>query len=607
MDFLTPGLSKLALSQIRQTNTISVKLGLQYRDLVESTNTHLLSASSENLGAEAEPNSVQEIFSDFYYAARLDKPKSEAIPELSLKSLQQFQNRLAKLKNSTEVSATPFSEAESSLVEIIDRFTLIIVFYHLANAIVTKTITVKGNLGYWTDLRLSTYRKLCYGVQTLPARIYSLGLAAFQNIPAQPEFSSVSITSPKLLISSMIHNAAELIMALRKAASDAVDLLNTNFIVRSSRLRWVKMPLHRIDQEIKHKVKSTESQLDAFYAQLGTIINSLPMTEDIFASLLPNADKSVSLIIQEVESYISDDSELCKTAPPGFLTRYWPILFLLVKYGPSTTASVWKSRYDAIDWIKHNLVDTTVGFWKNWIVKPIANMLVILRNDDTMAITSKESLRSDLDSLERMVADFAKDNNINVDPQQVHTAVSRGDLTMMMSQYEHDIRTPYKLIIKGLLIRSMLIQVQKTKVDGAMAISGIDKLLKLQQLLFGVLSILPSLFIVYLVNNALRKDTSLSQDVVSRRISCLKSLNQIEKLVNGEGQGDKLVNDGKLFVEVVSLSLMSSSIIPSRLREEFLRDINELTLRNTQSGSQAINTTNRIWNMYSPFFRRSLV
>lgn len=607
MDFLSLGLSKLARLQIRTTNTISVKLGLQYRELVEATNTHLLCASSENLGTEVKPNSVQEIFSDFYYAASLDKPKSAAVPEISLQSLQKFQTRIAQLKSSQNVETEQFSEAESSLINIIEQFSLIITLYHLANSIVTKTITAKGHLVYWSDMRLSVYSKVCYAVQTLPARVYSVGLTAFQNIPAQPELSTASVTSPQLFIDNVVRNVTELAIALRNIALEAVGLLNTNFIVRNSRLRWLNMPLRRIDQDVKQKIKLTEFQLDQFYTQLGTIINGLPLSKDIFAALLPEADSSVSLIIEAVEKFIGDDSDLSLTSPPGLITRYWPILFLLLNYGPSATSSVWKSRYDIINWVKHNLVDTTVGFWKNWIVKPVADMVAILRNDNTMAITSKESLKSDLDSLQRMVYDFAKDNNIATDPQQVHEAVSRGDLTMMMSQYENDIRTPYKLIIKGLLIRSMLIQVQKTKVDGGIAITGIDKLLKLQQLLFGILSILPSLLIVYQVNRVLLKDTSLSQDVVSRRISCLKSLNQIEKLVNGEGEGEKLVKDGKLFVEVVSLSLMSTSIIPSRLREDFLHDVNELALRNTESNSHAISITNRIWNMYSPFFRRSLV
>ena len=99
----------------------------------------------------------------------------------------------------------------------------------------------------------------------------------------------------------------------------------------------------------------------------------------------------------------------------------------------------------------------------------------------------------------------------------------------------------------------------------------------------------------------------MSQNVADRRISCLKSLKQIERLVNGEVQGNKYVSDGKLFVEVVNLTMMSSSVIPKKLRSEFLHDLNDLALRNTESGQQALSITNRIWNMYSPFFRRSLV
>ena len=136
MDLLKPGLSKLALLQIRNTNTISARLGLQYRDLVEQTNTHFFSASSESLGADVPPNSVQEIFRDFYYTACLDKPKNTTVPEVSLRTLQRFQERLALLKDPDSVSTYSFSEAEASLVSVIEEFSLLIAFYHLSNAII---------------------------------------------------------------------------------------------------------------------------------------------------------------------------------------------------------------------------------------------------------------------------------------------------------------------------------------------------------------------------------------------------------------------------------------------------------------------------------------
>lgn len=39
--------------------------------------------------------------------------------------------------------------------------------------------------------------------------------------------------------------------------------------------------------------------------------------------------------------------------------------------------------------------------------------------------------------------------------------------------------------IRGDLVRALLIQVQKTKVDVELAVSGIDALLKSQELVFG--------------------------------------------------------------------------------------------------------------------------
>ena len=66
-----------------------------------------------------------------------------------------------------------------------------------------------------------------------------------------------------------------------------------------------------------------------------------------------------------------------------------------------------------------------------------------------------------------------------------------------MSTYENEIKSPIKYLITGSLLRLILIQIQKGKVDGAMAINGIDKLLKSQQLLFAMVSISPSILILY--------------------------------------------------------------------------------------------------------------
>lgn len=567
------------LHHIRTTNTVSARLLHQLRILNDETNVYLQTAT---LAADVTPGSIEDIFQDFYYAAGVENAKLALVPEISLAKLRKYQAAAS--------SATVTTDAQRALVALIDKYTVLLATHHLANSIICKTILCKNHLGFWSDLKLSTTAKATYGVQTLPVRIYKFVKAGIQNaVVSRLELGTTRVFS-------------SLAQSFRQLAGEFPSHFNANFIVRSSKLRLVKVPLSFIDDEIRHKIDVVSAQLDVQYQKLGLLLNNLPVEAELIPKLVAS-EPSVDSMLVAIEKYTKDDSEYRETAPPGLLVRYWPLLLLLLRYGPSTSRSAWENRHEMVDWVRFNLVDTTLGFWKNWIVKPVEDMLAILRDDGTMTITSKESLRSDLDSLERMVTDFMNDNNMPVSPQLVHSSVAQGDLTMMMSQYESEIRTPYKLIVTGLLVRSILIQIQKTKVDGSLVINGIDKLLKSQQLLFGVLSILPSLFILWQGQKALTKDPSLTQSMASRRIDCLKSLNHIGELVNHETADDKLVLDGKLFVEIVNLVLLSRDIVPRKLRSEWMRDLNELTVASTDNYERASRIVDRVWNMYSPFFR----
>ena len=58
-------------------------------------------------------------------------------------------------------------------------------------------------------------------------------------------------------------------------------------------------------------------------------------------------------------------------------------------------------------------------------------------------------------------------------------------MTPILKAYERDLRRPFVGTVTGNLIRTLLIQVQKTKVDVEIAMGGIDALLKSQELVFG--------------------------------------------------------------------------------------------------------------------------
>lgn len=112
-------------------------------------------------------------------------------------------------------------------------------------------------------------------------------------------------------------------------------------------------------------------------------------------------------------------------------------------------------------------------------------------------------------------------------PEQLNVIqdqIRQGDLTAVLRVYEDDIKSPIRSAITGTLVRSLLIQVQKMKVgpsflwiyaslrlytmlnlilnlaqvDVDFALSGIDKLLRSQELTFGFVGVAPALAIVYL-------------------------------------------------------------------------------------------------------------
>lgn len=179
---------------------------------------------------------------------------------------------------------------------------------------------------------------------------------------------------------------------------------------------------------------------------------------------------------------------------PSRIVRYWlPATTLLLS--SSTILRIFVNRRaEIVTWIR-DLGATTMDFWYNWVVEPVKKVIGTIRHDkdSEIAIMSKASLEGDRASLERMVVDFARDTPQttggpplgDVELAQIRAKVREGDLTPVLRAYENDLRKPIIGTVRGNLIRALLIQIQKTKVDTEVAMSGIDALLKSQELVFG--------------------------------------------------------------------------------------------------------------------------
>lgn len=183
---------------------------------------------------------------------------------------------------------------------------------------------------------------------------------------------------------------------------------------------------------------------------------------------------------------------------PTFTLRWWP-LFVIVALGGWKLSGSWS---DLVAWVDNSVISTIELFWNNWIVDPLLQIYRTIRHDESsqVALVAKESLTSDIGSLERMVVDFARDTDPGLTPQQlsdIGLAASRGNVTPVMSAYEKQISSPISSAITGKLIRTLLIQVQKSKVDLEVALSGIDQLLQSQQLVFGLIAAFPAILTIF--------------------------------------------------------------------------------------------------------------
>jgi nuclear control of ATPase protein 2 len=221
-------------------------------------------------------------------------------------------------------------------------------------------------------------------------------------------------------------------------------------------------------------------------------------------------DQLSERLVQILEDYLPGQESASQAlvtdyGRPSRLVRYWiPGTILLIS--GSTLLRIFTSRKAEIrQWIQE-FGTTVIDFWTNWVIDPIKKVIGTIRHDEgsEVAIMSKDSLKADQASLERMVVDFANDHQNETGARyteqeiaDIRAKVKEGDLTPVLKAYERDLKSPFMGTVRGDLIRTLLIQTQKTKVDVEVAIGGIDSLLKSQELLFGLVGLAPGIIISF--------------------------------------------------------------------------------------------------------------
>ena len=283
---------------------------------------------------------------------------------------------------------------------------------------------------------------------------------------------------------------------------------------------------------------------------------------------------------------------------PPRLLRYWLPAGVLLLSSSTLLRIISNRQEDILQWIR-DFGSTVRDFWFNWVIEPITKIIGTVRHDSNseIAIMSRDSLRSDQDSLERMVVEFAVDRpelaNVNssssalteADILSIREKVREGDVTPVLRAYETGLKKPFQGAVRGDLVRSLLIQVQKTKVDLEVAISGIDALLKSQELVFGFVGLTPGVLVsigaVRYLRSVLYGRKGLRRGQRTER--CVRVLRNIDRIFCDATVELATMNGilsykhrGLLVCEVHLLRNLSQGLFPGDVEKEFLEDVDEM-------------------------------
>ncbi|KAI0396283.1 ATP synthase regulation protein NCA2 [Xylariaceae sp. FL0594] len=277
---------------------------------------------------------------------------------------------------------------------------------------------------------------------------------------------------------------------------------------------------------------------------------------------------------------------------PSRMVRYWLPATALLLSSTTILRIFVNRRQEIVEWIQ-GFGATIRDFWLNWVVEPVRKIIATIRHDanSEIAIMSRDSLRADRESLERMVVDFTLDKEgsglgassfSETQVAEIRAKVREGDVTSVLRAYEKDLRSPLMGALRGDLVRTLLIQVQKTKVDVEVAMSGIDSLLKSQELVFGFVGLTPGILVSVGIARYLLGVFGGRRGFAEKRKAgrCVRVLRNIDRIFSEATPSPNNLlsykDHGLLISEVHVLRRLAKNLLPADIEKDFLEDLEDL-------------------------------
>ncbi|KAI0409654.1 ATP synthase regulation protein NCA2 [Xylaria palmicola] len=351
---------------------------------------------------------------------------------------------------------------------------------------------------------------------------------------------------------------------------------------------------------------NTNQMEDKVFAAVAEDGLSMQAEEDDYNRPAVVAKRLHTLLSEQLPSNILTANKLVtKNGQPSRLVRYWLPATALLLSSTTILRIFVNRRQEILNWIQ-DLGATIRDFWFNWVIEPTRKVIGTIRHDanSEIAIMSRDSLRADRESLERMVVDFAVDKSTSTSGSsaisetqvaEIRAKVREGDVTPILRAYEKDLRNPLKGTVRGDLVRTLLIQVQKTKVDVEVAMSGIDTLLRSQELVFGFVGLTPGIIVSVGVVRYLLGVFGGRRGYAEKRKAgrCVRILRNIDRVFSEAAPTQTNIlpykDHGFLICEVHVLRRLAHKLLPTDIEKDFLEDLHDLAnLRGVQYQQRAL-------------------
>lgn len=600
---------------------------------------------------------------------------SKYITEATIKAVEQVLKKLDTAFNSGLLDPEKMETEAVELEKLTLLYSIVALLLAISKFILDNTLPLDTDITFYDRILSSKLQSSIATVQMMPSNIGHLVSELYHKLAAQddlavPDWIPNWLSSlyrrwvrwikplPQIVMSNVqqfMHSPATYLIDKRHTSTSmAKQFLSSSialpYFYTVSRIRQHRRNLLTIQcinvqklgyiieemvPSFKLEVTDGKKRLDCDYtifAKLSVICHDFPDTTfatDFVGPDPSNVTEATSMLSKfachEMPQYCSSMSkEIRNNKKPSFFTRYWLPILAGLYYLPAAVQYGTENKQEIQKWYQENVVDVVVAFYENWVYTPLNNVWKTIRHDDDsrIAVMSKQSLNSDLDSLERMVVDYCVDNYSYLQDKnltdsqraaminQIKEQVKSGDMEMVMKIYEDNMKSPVISMLSGSMIRNLLIQIQKTKVDGDVALSGIDKILQSQQLVFGIVAASPAALIVWWLANTTNnyfRNGYLVRFTKDHKRLLLKSMNELERIVGKQASNPEetiaksYYDNGRIYIALTNLRQEGVMLLPSYLRNDWVRDLNDITGASNSPGFR-LATIQRIWNQYGEYF-----